>query len=165
MAKKFACEIISGDSTESYAELVMELLSDIRPHDKEDLEACGHDEAFVVIGSIRTSEETRVYRGEDGKLLCLFGKGYPSWEAPGRQIWMLGTNELYNGYTKSVLFKEARRVLKEWVTKHGIVHNVVYEKNMTSVKYLSRLGARWTPEALINNGKRFFEFYITEVKE
>lgn len=165
MAKKFICEIISCDSKESVTSLVEELLADIRPHDKEDLEACGHDAAFVIIGSIKTSEETMVYRGEDGKLLCLFGKGLPSWEAPGRQIWMLGTNEINKGYVKSVLFKEARRVLKEWLIKHGIVHNVVYEKNMTSVKYLSRLGARWLPEALVNDGKKFFEFYITEVRE
>ena len=78
---------------------------------------------------------------------------------------MLGTNELYKGYVKSVLFTEARRVLKKWVTQHGIVHNIVYEKNMKSVKYLSRLGARWCPECLKNNGKRFFEFFITEVRE
>lgn len=164
MAKKFTCEIITNESKESVTGLVEELLSDIRPHDKEDLEAC-NDPAFVIIGSIKTSEETRVYRGEDGKLLCLFGKGLPSWEAPGRQIWMLGTNEINKGYVKSVLFKEARRVLKEWVKQHGIVHNIVYEKNMTSVKYLSRLGAHWLPECMINDGKKFYEFYISEVKE
>lgn len=165
MAKKFTCEIITSEDKESVTPLVEELLSDIRPQDMEDLEACGHDVTFVVIGSIKTSDETRIYRGEDGKLLCLFGKGWPSWEAPGRQIWMLGTNELYKGYVKSVLFTEARRVLKEWVMQHGIVHNIVYEKNMKSVKYLSRLGARWCPECLKNNGKKFYEFFITEVRE
>lgn len=164
MAKKITCEIYANDTNESTTPLINEILSDIRPQDLEDLKASGNDPAFILVASIRLSDELRIYRGEDGKLLCLWGKVAPSWNAPGRQMWMIGTNELYNGYVKSVLFIEARKVLKEWIKQHGILHNVVYEGNKTSVKYLSRLGARWCPEAIINNGKRFFEFYMTEVK-
>jgi hypothetical protein len=136
------------------------LIMPYMPQDKEDLEASS-DPVFVLIGSIKLDEETRVYRGEDGKLLAIFGKGTMEWGAPGRGIWMVGTNELYNGYTKSLLFKEAKRVLNEWARQHGLLHNIVYEKNRTSINYLKHLGAIFLAEPKIGwDGKKFYQFYI-----
>ena len=74
MAKKWNVEILDNKSKENVVPLIEELMQDIRPHDKEDLEASS-DPVFVLIGSIKLDEETRVYRGEDGKLLAIFGKG------------------------------------------------------------------------------------------
>lgn len=160
MAKKWTVEILDNKSKENVVPLIEELMQDIRPHDKEDLEASS-DPVFVLIGSIKLDEETRVYRGEDGKLLAIFGKGTMEWGAPGRGIWMVGTNELYNGYTKSLLFKEAKRVLNEWVSKHGLLHNIVYEKNRTSINYLRHLGAVFLAEPKVGwDGKKFYQFYI-----
>lgn len=160
MAKKWTVEIIDNDKKENLIPLIEELMQDIRPQDKEDLEA-GSDPVFCLIGSIKLDEETRVYRGEDGKLLAIFGKSRMEWGAPGRGIWMVGTNELYNGYVKELLMKEAKRVLHGWLRKHGLLHNIVYEKNITSIRYLTRLGAIFLDDPRETwDGHKFYAFYM-----
>lgn len=161
VAKKWTVEIFNNDvDNEEAVPLALELVENMRPQDLEDIKATGQDEGFMIIKCLRMSEETRIYRGEDGKLLCLLGKGFPSWSAPGRSIWMIGTNELYNGYAKELLFKEARNVLNDWKREHGILHNAVYEGNKKSIQYLTRLGAVFLPEVMISEGNRFYSFYM-----
>lgn len=161
MAKKWTAEEIDLDKYD-VAKLVVELLDDIREQDKEDLLASGNDEAFAVIGSIRLSEKVLVYRGEDGKLLCILGVGLPSWQSVGRGVWMIGTNELYNGYVKEVLVKEGYYVFHKFAQEYGLIHNVVYEKNKTSIRYLKYLGAVFLTEAKVTaDGKKFCQFYMT----
>lgn len=161
MAKKWTVEIMGKDKKDRLIKsLITELMADIRPQDKEDLEA-GNDPIFCLIGSINLDEETRVYRGEDGKLLAIFGKSRMEWNAPGRGIWMVGTNELYNGYVKELLMKEAKKVLHGWLRQHGLLHNIVYEKNITSIRYLTRLGAIFLDEPRETwDGHKFYAFYM-----
>lgn len=52
-------------------------------------------------------------------------------------------------------------MLNEWVRKHGLLHNIVYEKNRTSINYLRHLGAVFLVEPKIGwDGKKFYQFYI-----
>lgn len=137
-------------------------MESIRAHDREDLEATGIDPVLLVASCLEASAETLVYRDDEGKLLALLGKGEASIEAPGRSVWMLGTEGLYKGYVRSLLMQESKRVIGEWLSAHGLLHNAVYEKNAVSIRYLTWLGARWLPEPLYGNGKIFYRFYISK---
>lgn len=164
VAKKITLEIFDPhDLKAECVDTVLELENNLRPQDRADLEAVGGDIGFNIIKSIRLSDVVHIYRGEKGELLCLLGKGPISFEAPGRSVWMLGTNAIIDGgYVKDLLFKEARKVIGEWAGQHGLLHNVVYSKNVRSMVYLTRLGAVWLPETIIcADGTEWCKFYIT----
>lgn len=161
MARKWNKEMFPNGGKGIGADVIYELCSDLREQDKVDLEALGHDTAFGIISSMELDEETWLYRNDKGELLAIFGLGTPNPGVPGRNIWMVGTNKLYNGYVKELLFKEAKYMIFRWLTCCGLLYNAVYEENEKSIAYMKRiLGATFVPEDLIINGKRFRQFYI-----
>lgn len=161
MAKKWSKEMFPNGGQGIGYEEVYELCSDLREQDKEDLEALGDDAVFGIMSSMKYDEETWLYRNDKGEMLCIFGFSRPNPGAPGRNIWMVGTNKLYDGYVKELLFKEARYMIFGWVARFGLLYNAVYEKNKRSINYMKRvLGAIFVPEDLVYNGNVFKQFYI-----
>ena len=79
----------------------------------------------------------------------------------GRQIWSVSTNEVEQGYIKSLLIKEAKKVIGAWAHKYGLLQNLVSEDNSKSIEYMSRiLGAVFLPEHINTNGHIWKPFYI-----
>lgn len=164
MAKKITQEIFDPHDTKAdCVDVVFELEENLREQDRIDLKATGDDLGFMIIKSIRLSDVVYFYRGEKGELLCVLGIGRLSFESPGRNVWMLGTKAIEEGgYVKDLLFREARKMIKYWADKAGLLHNVVYAKNVRSMAYLTRLGAVWLPETLLcTDDTEWCKFYIT----
>lgn len=162
MAKKWTKTKYTNDRNGGI-DLADELLKNIRPQDRDDLIATGGDIIFEICGSLQACKENYVYRGEHGELLCIMGiSGYMP-DAPGRCVYMFGTNALDNfSYYKQLLVIEARNVIGKWVRKYGIVFNAVNIENEKSRRWLTRLGAVWLPEKIETVRGTFLQFIITE---
>lgn len=161
MAKKWTVEKLDpSDDKVSFVDLILDIRDNLRERDNKDLYDIFADTDFALIASIRLSEEVYVYKNEEGRALCIVGKGMADEGCVGRAIWMVGTKFINDGYVKSILFKEAKRLIGEWLKQHGLLYNCVHEDNVQSIKYLTRLGAKWLPEATVRNGKKFYNFYI-----
>lgn len=161
MAKAWTKKLFENKPTGEGLELANELLEDLRPQDDIDLEASGSDKVFTLVACLRLSEEAWVYRNDKSELLGIVGKTYPTKGAPGRSIWMLATNKVNDGYVRTLLMREAKELIGYWVKQHGLLYNAVYEKNKTSINYMTKvLGARWLPEPIVFEGRRFLQFYI-----
>ena len=161
MAKAWSKELYVDGAKGIGIDIVNELCENLREQDKIDLEALGHDTAFGIIMSMRLDEETWLYRNDKGELLCILGVGKPNPGVPGRNIWMVGTDKLYDGYVRELLFKEAQYMITKWLICYGLLYNAVYEKNTRSINYMKRvLGAVFIPEDIVNGDKVFKQFYI-----
>lgn len=161
MAKKWTVEQLHPeDCKESFGDLVRELSENMRERDKLDLADTCDDMEWALIASLRLSEELYVYRNDEDKALCVVGKTMADAGSIGRAIWMVGTDFLYDGYVKSILFKEAKKLIAKWVKKHGLLYNCVHEDNIKSIRYMTMLGAKWLPEMTVRDGKKFYNFYI-----
>lgn len=158
--KKFTVEQYGNDAHGDIAiELAWELIFNIRQDDEKELEAVG-DPLLEVYACLVNSEEAYIYRDTEGNLLCLVGIAAVD-NADGRGIWMLGTEHL-KGYVQTLLIKEARRLIEKWVNEHERLYNCVYENNQKSIRWLTMLGAKFNPEPVEINNKRFFRFEITK---
>lgn len=142
-------------------DIAYELWTNIREQDAIDVAASGADIVFEICACLQLAEESWIYRGENGELLCIMGKSKAEKDTVGRSIYMLGTNAI-NNYKKELLFREARKVIKEWVEQHGCLFNVVYCENAASKRWLTRMGAEWLPEMFKVDGKLFYQFVITK---
>lgn len=161
MDRKFTVEKLDpSDEKISFVELISELKNNMRERDLIDLGDTCDDVDGALIASIRLSEEVYVYRNDEGKALCVVGKSMEDKGSIGRAIWMVGTNLINDGYVRPLLIKEARRLIGEWVKKHGLLYNCVHEDNVKSIRYMTMLGAKWLPEMTERNGKKFYNFYI-----
>ena len=161
MARKWTVEQLHPeDSKVSFVDLVHELIENMRERDKLDLQDTCEDVTWGIIASLRLSEELYVYRNDEDKALCVVGKTMADSGCVGRAIWMVGTNYLNEGYVKTILFKEARKLIAKWVKQHGLLYNCVHEDNIKSIRYMTMLGAKWLPDMNVRNGKKFYSFYI-----
>lgn len=161
MAKNWTVEQLHPeDSKVSFVNLVRELSENMRERDRLDLADTCEDIEWALIASLRLSEELYVYRDDKGNALCVVGKCLHDDSCVGRAIWMVGTNYLYDGYVKTILFKEAKKLINRWVKEHGLLYNCVHEDNIKSIRYMTWLGAKWLPEMTKRNGKKFHNFYI-----
>lgn len=129
----------------------------------EDIIATGGDMVFEICGSLQGCKENYIYRGENGELLCVMGISRYMPEAPGRCVYMFGTNAINDmSYQKQLLITEARKVIGKWVKKYGIIFNAVNVENEKSRRWLTRLGAVWLPEKIKTDNGTFLQFIITE---
>lgn len=159
MVKKWTKELYDG-SRDGGILIAEELMNNIRKQDEDDLVATGGDMVFEICGSIQGTEKTYIYRGEQGELLCIMGiSGYiPA--AAGRCVYMLGTNAINEpSYVKQLLFTEAKKVITDWVNEYGLIFNAVNIENNKSIRWLTRLGAKWLPEE-IRTGKGTFRQFV-----
>lgn len=159
VAKKFTRELFNNDPNESTADLVYELMQNIRDQDMLDLKADDGDPEFQVMSSLRLSDEAYIYRGESGELLCVFGIGHIEGDFPGRTVWMLGTKDIEK-YKRELLVKEAKAVIADWLQRFGLLYNAVHESNEKSRRWLTRLGARWMDDERVGAHKDFIPFFI-----
>lgn len=144
---------------------VKELASDLRPQDKADLIAACGDVETAINQSIAFSDTVYVFINDKNKCFSMLGIGTVDGSAIGRSIWSVSANDINNGYVKTVLFKLAREIIKEWVDKAGMLHNVVHAENKTSIHYMEKvLGAVFLPETFIANGHEWKPFYIIPKK-
>lgn len=140
---------------------VEELVSDLRPQDREDLEAaCGIAEA-AIWHSIGMSEIVIIIKDDAGKCMSLIGLGSRDNFTLGRYIWSVSTNEIEKGYVRPVLIKFAREVIGDWANRYELLQNLVYAKNTKSIRYMEKiLGAKFLRESLTIDGKEWKQFYI-----
>ena len=160
MVKKWTKELYDG-SRDGGILIAEELMNNIRKQDEDDLVASGGDVVFEICGSLQGCEENYVYRGENGELLCIMGiSGYIP-EAAGRCVYMLGTNAINDmSYYKQLLVTEAKNVINNWVTAYGLIFNAVNVENQKSIRWLTRLGAKWLPEEIKTDKGTFRQFVI-----
>ena len=138
MARKYTRVEFTFDECEVYPEkYIKELVDDLRPQDMADLiDACG-------------------------KCISVLGLGAHDDATLGRQVWSVSTNEVEKGYIKSLLIKEAKKVVGAWAHKYGLLQNVVSDENAKSMGYMSQiLGAVFLPEHININGHIWKPFYI-----
>lgn len=140
---------------------VEELVSDLRPQDKEDLEAaCGIAEV-AIWHSIEMSEIVIIIKDDAGKCMSLIGLGSRDNFTLGRYIWSVSTNEIEKGYVRPVLINFAREVIRDWANRYELLQNLVYVKNKKSIRYMEKiLGAKFLQESLLIEGKEWKQFYI-----
>lgn len=160
MVKKWTKELYDK-SRDGGILIAEELMNNIRKQDEDDLVASGGDVVFEICASIQETERTYVYRGENGELLLIMGiSGYIP-DAAGRCVYMLGTNALNDlSYVKQLLVTEAHKVVDEWVTMYGLIFNAVNVENEKSIRWLTRLGAKWLPEDIQTPKGLFKQFVI-----
>ena len=140
---------------------VEELVSDLRPQDREDLEAaCGIAEV-AIWHSIEMSEIVIIIKDDAGKCMSLLGLGSRDNCTLGRYIWSVSTNEIEKGYVRPVLINFAREVIGDWANRYELLQNLVYAKNTKSIRYMEKiLGAKFLRESLTIDGKEWKQFYI-----
>ena len=140
---------------------VKELVEDLRPQDKADLiAACGNVE-MAIMQSIAFSDTVYVFLNDKQKCISMLGIGLVEASGIGRSVWSVSSNDINNGYVKSLLFKKAREIIDKWVNKVGMLQNVVNVENKTSIRYMEKvLGAVFLPETFIANGHEWKSFYI-----
>lgn len=159
MAKEITGRIVKSE--DEFKFLAAEMIANMREADVIDFASYKADPLVSLVESYEASEETRAYFGEDGKLLLFIGITPCVIDHVGRNIWMCGTKELNNGYVKDVLFRRAKLLINEWLEQYHVLQNIVYEKNVTSAKYLAKtFGAIFLPFALVVNGERYRQFVI-----
>ena len=111
--------------------------------------------------SVAFSELVYFYLDDTGKCISVLGLGAHDDATLGRQVWSVSTNEVEKGYIKSLLIKEAKKVVGAWAHKYGLLQNVVSEENAKSMGYMSQiLGAVFLPEYININGHIWKPFYI-----
>lgn len=161
MEKKVSKKYINGPvdiDTANY--LAQQILDDIRAFDLEDLSYLG-DPIDVLIGSMLRTERLYILYGEDGKLLACGGKCFYS-GGIGRNVWFVGTNEINKGYVRPLLMKIVPEQMYEFAREHGIVYSIDRVGSEKSVRWISRLGAKWLPEGFIFGKEKFRMFYILD---
>lgn len=160
MAKKWTKELFNNKEQDGI-EIATELWANIREQDAVDVAASGNDIVFEICACLQLAQESWIYRGERGELLCIMGISKFDRNAVGRSIYMLGT-DFINGYKKELLIKEARQVITQWVKQYGCLFNAVYSENERSIRWLKRMGAEFLSEGFTIDGKLFYQFVITE---
>ena len=162
MARKYTRVEFTFDECEVYPDkYIKELVDDLRPHDMADLiAACGNAEDAIRM-SVAFSELVYFYLDDTGKCISVLGLGAHDDATLGRQVWSVSTNEVEKGYIKSLLIKEAKKVVGAWAHKYGLLQNVVSDENTKSIGYMSQiLGAVFLPEHININGHIWKPFYI-----
>ena len=143
-------------------DLVYELMQDIRAEDMRDLTDGDADPEFMLIASIDIAEEIVVYRNSDNELLLVCGIGKDAGAMGGRFIWMVGCNRLQTlSNIKTLLMKESKRLIAEWLDKYVLLYNCVHKDNLKSKRWMSYLGAIWLPE-FVGPNKDFQSFVIVK---
>ena len=162
MARKYRVEIFYPLAAKEYPEqAIKELVEDLRPRDKLDLEAAAGSADFGIRQSIVFSDTVYFYYDDRGKCISILGLGQLEASSLGRSIWSVSTNEIEKGYVKSLLIKEAQYVVSMWALKHGLLQNVVNTENEKSIHYMEKiLGAVFLPECICANGHAWRPFYI-----
>lgn len=162
MARKYTRVEFTFDECEVYPDkYIKELVDDLRSQDMADLiAACGNAEDAIRM-SVAFSEIVYFYLDDTGKCISVLGLGAHDDATLGRQIWSVSTNEVEQGYIKSLIIKEAKKVVGAWAHKYGLLQNLVNKDNSKSIEYMSRiLGAVFLPEHINTNGHIWKPFYI-----
>lgn len=163
MAKKWSKQLYNHNDRLGGIDIAEELLDNIREQDAEDMVASGVDMVFEICACLQNTEQSYIYRGDRGQLLCIMGISKYIPDAAGRCIYMLGTNAINDtSYIKQLLVTEAKKVIREWVFKHGIIFNAVNVNNEKSIRWLTKLGAIWLPEDIKTEKGLFKQFIITK---
>lgn len=162
MARKYTRVEFTFDECEVYPDkYIKELVDDLRPQDMADLiAACGNAEDAIRM-SVAFSELVYFYLDDTGKCISVLGLGAHDDATLGRQVWSVSTNEVEQGYIKSLLIKEAKNVVGAWAHKYGLLQNLVNVDNEKSIHYMEKiLGAVFLPEDLKINNNVWKPFYI-----
>lgn len=161
MAKKYLEYVYHNPIEDDAKELANELLQNIREVDLADITL--EISSFTAIkDSILLSEDVRVFRdAKDKKLLCIAGVTKPNVNIVGRQVWMLGTPEVYR-YKKELLVSRSRDLINTWLDEYVLLMNCVNSANQASVRWLKQLGAVMTPDITYQSGKTYLNFFFVK---
>lgn len=152
------CDLTSDEKID----LCYDLLQDIRDEDLRDLSEDGADPCFLLIASINLADEIVVYRNADNELLLVCGIGKDADARGGRFIWMVGCNRLQTmSNIKTLLMKESKRLIAEWLDKYILLYNCVHVDNEKSKRWLTYLGAIWLPD-FVGPDNKFQSFVIVK---
>lgn len=134
---------------------VLELLADIRPHDRQELQALnGGSEEHELRTAIANSERVRTCMC-DGKVLAIFGDIRYD-DAVGLP-WMISTNQITR-YVRPFL-AECRGVVDDMRTRHLILMNMSYAENTLANRWLKWLGFTFHDAIPFGkNGELFYPF-------
>lgn len=158
MAKQYIEQIYHSPTDSDAYELANELLKNIREVDLEDITL--EVSSFTAIkDSIRLTDDLRVFRSVDNKLLCIAGVTKPNVNVVGRQVWMLGTPDVYQ-YKRELLVSRAKQLMITWLDKYVLLLNCVNVANYASVRWLQWLGAIMLPDITHQSGKMYYNFFF-----
>ena len=137
---------------------VNNFISNIRDADKKEAYAIGlRDIENAVSDTVHGAYISLVARDSEGRILCVFGVSSSIHKEYGRGIWLLGTNIL-NGYHKEFVYY-SKIIIKELLKNNGRLYNYISVDNKMSVRWLKKLGAKFSAPVKIN-GNDFMLFII-----
>lgn len=134
---------------------IQELLAELLPEDRQEIEAMGYSVEWGVRHSVEISIECVAVRG-DGRLACLTGVAESTALAPRIFPWMLAT-ELVLIDRKSCL-KVSRKLINRWTGQYPYMTNWVDQRHTRAVNWLQWLGAKLTPEPYGPYQRPFYKF-------
>lgn len=144
-------------------DLVYDLMQDIRAEDLRDLSEGEMDPEFMLMASIDITDDIVIYRDSDNELLLVCGIGQEDNSGfGGKFIWMVGCNRLQTmSNIKTLLMKESKKLIAEWLDKYILLYNCVHKDNEKSRRWMTYLGAIWLPE-YVGPNKEFQSFVIVK---
>lgn len=133
------------------------LVENMREADKEELRAYFSDNYdFIVKTSVKYSRDAWAVV-VNGKLLFICGVGLTSMIGNIGCPWLLGTDHIASYPIE--FFKQSKKILGEMMLDYDTLTNHVYVKNDNAIRYLKRLGFKFSePEPHGANGELFYPF-------
>lgn len=140
---------------------LVELAARLRPADRDELEACNHFDAQAAVTHSACSSQLCWAVHEGDTLLCIFGvcplPGFPDVGTP----WLLGTTALGAAHART-LIEFPTPYIALMLRAFPRLVNYVHADNLTSVRWLRRLGFVLDRAAPFGpNGAPFHRFEMT----
>lgn len=133
------------------AEDVMNLIGNLRKDDLEELEAMGSTDVISLMDGYIFSDEC--YSAfVNNHIIGMFG-----FNKRTNSIWFLGSDECE--HCKRQWIRTAGYYIKHFLEISPILTNTVSTKNTLHIKWLKRMGAKFSASYLIND-HYFQDFYI-----
>lgn len=137
--------------TPTKAEDVIALSSNLRKEDLEELSILGYTPYGSLMDGFLFSDECWT-AFVDNHILGMFG-----YNKQTQSIWFLG-NDL-SRLTKREWLLVAKKYINRWLNESPVLSNTVYTKNTLHIKWLKRMGAKFSAPFIINN-HLFQDFYF-----
>jgi len=140
---------------------ITDLLANLRDMDREELKAlAGADPETAIRTSVLQSPGMcAVVRNQDDDILCIFGVANISILGSYGAPWLLGTDKLFD-HSRDLLV-HSRHILGIMTQNYAYLHNIVWDKNIRSIRYLKALGFTVGPRIRHPLTGAFFRpFYI-----
>ena len=135
-----------------------ELLGQLRPADRDEVEAASGNVERVIRQSLAISDDPVAVRAADGGLIAIYGVAPVHLLSDQASPWLLGTARMQSN-AKAVL-RDAREYLAFARERYPRMMNYVDARNRSSIRWLRRVGFTLEPPAPFGvKGLSFHRFH------